>query len=92
MKLEFKKQILLRFTTIGGPHNQNAYALDHLPPNLTVIVNNKSVTLSQPKASTKPNADISRLGQYRNFSDNIDRNYHSQVDRLISLNTVVYLR
>ncbi|CAF1034783.1 unnamed protein product [Rotaria sp. Silwood1] len=62
-KLEFRKQILLRFTTIGDVTNNGKYALDKLPPNLYVFVNNKVVPLPQPKPTAKPNSDVIRPGR-----------------------------
>jgi len=61
-KLEFCKQILLRFTTIGDATNNGTYVLDKLPPNLHIIVNNRVVTLPQPKPTAKPNSDVIRPG------------------------------
>lgn len=61
-KLEFRKQILLRFTTIGDMSNSGPYALDKLPPNLYIFVNNKVVSLPQPKPTAKPNSDVIRPG------------------------------
>ena len=61
-KLEFRRQILLRFTTVGDLNNNGLYALDKLPPNLYVIVNNRVVTLPQPKPTAKPNSDVVRAG------------------------------
>jgi hypothetical protein len=61
-KLEFSKQILLRFTTIGDATNNGIYVLDKLPPNLHVIVNNRVVALPQPKPTAKPNSDVIRPG------------------------------
>ena len=61
-KLEFRKQILLRFTTIGDINNNGIYVIDKLPPNLYVFVNNKVVALPQPKPTAKPNSDVIRPG------------------------------
>lgn len=62
-KIEYRKQILLRFTTIGGDTNNNGInAPDKLPPNLYVIVNNRVVPLPQPKPTAKPNSDVIRPG------------------------------
>ncbi len=62
-KIEYRKQILLRFTTIGGDSMNNAInAPDKLPPNLYVIVNNRVVPLPQPKPTAKPNSDVVRPG------------------------------
>jgi hypothetical protein len=60
--LEYRKQIILRFTTIGDSTNNGVYVLDKLPPNLYIIVNNRVVTLPQPKPTTKPNSDVIRPG------------------------------
>lgn len=63
-KIEYRKQILLRFTTIGGHdhmHN-NSFVPDKLPPNLCVIVNGRVVPLPQPKPTAKPNSDVIRPG------------------------------
>jgi len=62
-KLEFRKQILLRFTTIGDQSTNSTYAQDKLPPNLYVIVNNRVVALPQPKPTAKPNSDVIRPGR-----------------------------
>lgn len=62
-KLEFRKQILLRFTTIGDATNNGNYAIDKLPTNLHVIVNNRIVVLPQPKPTAKPNSDVIRPGE-----------------------------
>ncbi len=62
-KLEFRKQILLRFTTIGDATNNGTFALDKLPANLHVIVNNRVVALPQPKPTAKPNSDVVRPGK-----------------------------
>jgi hypothetical protein len=62
-KIEYRKQILLRFTTIGGDSMNNTInAPDKLPPNLYVIVNNRVVPLPQPKPTAKPNSDVIRPG------------------------------
>jgi hypothetical protein len=62
-KIEYRKQILLRFTTIGGDSmNSGINAPDKLPPNLYVIVNNRVVPLPQPKPTAKPNSDVIRPG------------------------------
>jgi hypothetical protein len=66
-KLEFCKQILLRFTTIGDATNNGTYALDKLPPNLHVIINNRVVTLPQPKPTAKPTSDVIRPGLINKF-------------------------
>ena len=62
-KLDFRKQILLRFTTIGDASNNGTYAMDKLPTNLHVIVNNRIVALPQPKPTAKPNSDVVRPGK-----------------------------
>ncbi|CAF1044545.1 unnamed protein product [Adineta steineri] len=63
-KVEYRKQILLRFTTIGGDSMNNGInAPDKLPPNLYVIVNNRVVPLPQPKPTAKPNSDVIRPGR-----------------------------
>ncbi len=61
-KLEFQKQILLRFTTVGDGTNNGTYVLDKIPPNLYVIVNNRVVALPQPKPTAKLNSDVIRAG------------------------------
>lgn len=66
-KLEFRKQILLRFTTIGDATNNGNYAMDKLPTNLHVIVNNRIVALPQPKPTAKPNSDVVRPGKIINI-------------------------
>ena len=64
-KIEYRKQVLLRFTTIGGDSmNSGMSAPDKLPPNLYVIVNNRVVSLPQPKPTAKPNSDVIRPGMY----------------------------
>lgn len=63
-KLEFRKQILLRFTTLGDATNNGPYAVDKLPANLHVIVNNRVVPLPQPKPTAKPNSDVIRPGLF----------------------------
>ncbi|CAF1297088.1 unnamed protein product [Rotaria magnacalcarata] len=63
-KIEYRKQILLRFTTIGGDSTFNyTNAPDKLPPNLHVIVNSRAVLLPQPKPTAKPNSDVIRPGR-----------------------------
>jgi len=63
-KIEYRKQILLRFTTIGNDSMNNSInAPDKLPPNLYVIVNNRVVPLPQPKPTAKPNSDVVRPGK-----------------------------
>ncbi|CAF0997018.1 unnamed protein product [Rotaria sordida] len=63
-KIEYRKQILLRFTTIGGDSTHNGInAPDKLPPNLHVIVNSRAVLLPQPKPTAKPNSDVIRPGR-----------------------------
>ncbi|CAF1007176.1 unnamed protein product, partial [Adineta ricciae] len=63
-KIEYRKQILLRFTTVGGDAMNNGInAPDKLPPNLYVIVNNRVVPLPQPKPTAKPNSDVIRPGR-----------------------------
>ena len=66
-KLEFRKQILLRFTTIGDATNNGSYAMDKVPTNLHVIVNNRIVALPQPKPTAKPNSDVVRPGKIINI-------------------------
>lgn len=62
-KIEYRKQILLRLTTIGGDSAHNGTnAPDKLPPNLHVIVNSRAVPLPQPKPTAKPNSDVIRPG------------------------------
>ena len=69
-KIEYRKQILLRFTTIGGDSMNNAInAPDKLPPNLYVIVNNRVVPLPQPKPTAKPNSDVIRPGTIISISN-----------------------
>lgn len=62
-KIEYKKQILLRFTSLDSTSYVNGYARDNLPMNLCLTVNHKNVLLPQPKASSKPNSDILRPGR-----------------------------
>lgn len=63
-KIEYRKQILLRFTTVSGDTMAHgSQAPDKLPPNLYVIVNNRVVPLPQPKPTAKPNSDVIRPGQ-----------------------------
>jgi hypothetical protein len=65
-KIEYRKQILLRFTTIGTDNlTSHGLAPDKLPPNLYVVVNNRIVPLPQPKPTAKPNSDVIRPGNVR---------------------------
>lgn len=73
-KIEYRKQILLRFTTIGNDSiNSSINAPDKLPPNLYVIVNNRVVPLPQPKPTAKPNSDVIRPGRFHHFSLSLNR-------------------
>ena len=95
-QIEYQKQILLRFTLVGESYHHSAYAQDHLPPNLSVIVNNKIVILPQPKPTAKPNSDIIRPGSPADSRRATSRatllSFHPQVGLLISPNTAVYRR
>lgn len=75
-KLEYRKQIMLRFTTIGDATNNGTYAMDKLPTNLHVIVNNRIVTLPQPKPTAKPNSDVIRPGKTENSSFDLSDDHH----------------
>ena len=62
-KIEYRKQILLRFTTLGS--ESPAYSgccPDKLPPNLCILINGRGVQLPQPKPTAKPNSDVIRPG------------------------------
>ncbi|CAF1281055.1 unnamed protein product [Didymodactylos carnosus] len=60
-RLEYRKQILLRFTTVEKGYTGEQP--DKLPPNLYVLVNGRVVTLPLPKPTSKPNADVVRPGR-----------------------------
>ncbi|CAF1594452.1 unnamed protein product, partial [Didymodactylos carnosus] len=60
-RLEYRKQILLRFTTLEK--GQTSEQQDKLPPNLYILVNGRVATLPQPKPTSKPNADVVRPGR-----------------------------
>lgn len=63
-KIEYRKQILLRFTTLGGDlSTTGGLSPDKLPPNLCIIVNGRGVPLPQPKPTAKPNSDVIRPGK-----------------------------